>query len=105
MKNWGKVVLTVFVFWHASAIPISQISVFSPNPRLAKLSIAAVEPIDEVERQGCRFGLSLGPDLRLAHFGGIGGERVKGSFRPLLPRVSRGNNTLSIMFRQAGPRS
>jgi len=45
------VVQTVFVFWLAPAIPILQISVFPPNPRLAKLSIAAVEPIDEVERQ------------------------------------------------------
>ena len=43
------VVQTVFVFWLAPAIPIMQISVFPPNPRLAKLSIAAIEPIDEVQ--------------------------------------------------------
>jgi hypothetical protein len=43
------VVQTAFVFWHASTIPKLQIPVFPPSPRLAKLSIAAVEPIDEVD--------------------------------------------------------
>ena len=45
------VIQTAFVFWHATAVPISQIPVFPPNPRLAKLSIAAIEPIDEVDGQ------------------------------------------------------
>jgi hypothetical protein len=67
------VVQTVFVFWLAPAIPILQISVFPPNPRLAKLSIAAIEPIDEVEHQGCRFA----PISVLAQ---VWGERVKGSY-------------------------
>jgi hypothetical protein len=74
-------------------------SVVPPNSLLAKLSIAAIELINDVERQGCRFA----PDLRLAHFGGIGGERVKGSFQPLFSMVLRGNNTLSIMLSHAGP--
>jgi hypothetical protein len=43
-----KLIRIALMFWLASAIPISQIPVFPPNPRLAKLSIAAIEPIGDV---------------------------------------------------------
>jgi hypothetical protein len=42
---------TAFVIWHATAVPKSQMSVFPPNPRLAKLSIEPIEPIDDVDRR------------------------------------------------------
>ena len=40
---------TAIEIWHDSAIPKAEIPVFPPNPRLAKLSIAAVELIDDVD--------------------------------------------------------
>jgi hypothetical protein len=40
---------TAFVFWHATAVPKPKITVFPPNPKLAKLSIQPIEPIDEVD--------------------------------------------------------
>ena len=67
----GMVVRTAFVFWHATIVTKPQMPVIPPNPRLAKLSIAAVEPIDDVDRQGCRFG----PDLRLADSWGWKGRK------------------------------
>ena len=87
------------MFWHATAVPKLQMPVFPVNPRLAKVGIAAVEPIDDVEHQRGRFG----PDLRLAYFWGIRGERVKGSFQPLFPRVPKEYDILSISLRQGGP--
>jgi hypothetical protein len=36
------------VFCHAIAVPKSQMSVFPPNPQLAKLSIEPIELIDDV---------------------------------------------------------
>ena len=61
------VIQTAIVFRYAPAVPISQTPVFPPNPRLAKLSIAAIEPIDDVDggrgadsyARGSGCGLSL----------------------------------------------
>jgi|ERR1035437_5760927 hypothetical protein len=52
-------------------------------------------------QKGCR----IAPDLRLAPSWGKEGERVKGLFQPLYPRVSMGNNTLSMLFSGGGPLS
>jgi hypothetical protein len=40
-----------FVFCHATAVLKSQMSVFPPNPRLAKLCIEPIELIDDVDRR------------------------------------------------------
>ena len=40
--------------------------------------LSGVSGIDVHHGKGCRFG----PDLRLAHFGGKEGKRVKGWFQP-----------------------
>jgi len=44
-------VQTAIVFYHATALPKSQVSVVPLNPRLAKLRIEPIEPIDDVNGQ------------------------------------------------------
>jgi hypothetical protein len=38
-----------YAIWHVVATTKPQMPVIPPNPRLAKVGIAAVEPIDEVD--------------------------------------------------------
>jgi hypothetical protein len=42
---------TAYAIWHVAAATKPQMPVIPPNPRLAKVGIAAVEPIDEVDGQ------------------------------------------------------
>ena len=80
------VVQTALVFWHAPAIPISQIPVFPPNPRLVKLSIAAIEPIDDVVGQTVRKSGGNGSGACfLPHFGQSPPNPSKRQARPSLP--------------------
>jgi hypothetical protein len=75
------VVQTAFVFWHTSTIPKLQIPVFPPNPRLAKLSIAAVELIDGVDvHHGRGAGLRRNGD-RMRFSVTVGGM-FKGEWKP-----------------------
>ena len=49
-KTFHQIVIQpAFVFCHPTAVPKSQMSVFPPNPRLAKLGIEPIEPIDDVD--------------------------------------------------------
>jgi hypothetical protein len=48
-EKLSQVIYTAFVFCRAIAVPKSQMPVFPPNPRLAKLSIEPIELIDDVD--------------------------------------------------------
>jgi hypothetical protein len=61
------VIQTAIVFRHATAVTKPQISVFPPNPRLAKLSILPIEPIDEVDVHPLRRGADLRMNRCPAH--------------------------------------
>ena|ERR1019366_2610945 len=68
---------SALVFWHAPAFPISQMPVIPPNPRLAKVGIAAIEPIDDVERQK---GLEIGRRLPYGSNGKAAPRKTRAAF-------------------------